>query len=63
MTISLKEAAYRANVSPDTIARWCKRYSIGKQMGPKSPWRVDPAGLALVAAGDAAGLKEWQQKE
>jgi hypothetical protein len=57
--ITLKRAAGIAGVSPDTVARWCRRYGIGKQLHPKAPWRVDPAGLAIVAAGDAEALAEY----
>jgi hypothetical protein len=54
--LTLQQAAGIVGVSPDTIARWCKRYGIGKQLHRKAPWRVDPAGLAIVAAGDAEAL-------
>jgi hypothetical protein len=57
--ITLKQAAGRAGVSPDTVARWCKRYGIGKQLHPKAPWRVDPEALRLVASGDAEALKRY----
>lgn len=60
--ISLKEAAGLAKVSPETIARWGKRYGIARQMHPNAPWRVDPVALAFVAVGDAEGLKEYQAK-
>lgn len=59
--ITLKQAAGRAGVSPDTVARWCKRYGIGKQLHAKAPWRVDPAGLAIVSSGDADSLKQYQE--
>lgn len=58
--ITLQQAAGIAGVSPDTVARWCKRYGIGKQLHRKAPWRVDPAGLAIVAAGDAEALRRYQ---
>jgi hypothetical protein len=58
--ISVKEAAYRANKSPDTIARWCQRYGIGKQLHSKAPWRVDPVGLTIVIAGDGDALTAYQ---
>ena len=57
--LPLKEAAGIAGVSPDTIARWCKRYGIGRQLHAKAPWRVDPAGLAIVMSGDAAALEAY----
>jgi len=41
----LKEAAYRAGVSPETMRRWCHQYGIGQQFGPV--WVV--GGLALEA--------------
>ena len=58
--ITLKQAAGIAGVSPDTIARWCKRYGIGKQLHPNAPWRVDPVGLSAVAAGDASMLEAYR---
>jgi len=60
-TLTLQQAAGLAGVSPDTVARWCKRYGIGRQLHPKAPWRVDPEGLAIVAAGDADALGDYQQ--
>ncbi len=57
--LTLKEAAHLAGVSPDTIARWCKRYGIGRQLHAKAPWRVDPAGLAIVMSGDADALAAY----
>jgi hypothetical protein len=61
--LTLQQAAGIAGVSPDTVARWCKRYGIGKQLHSKAPWRVDPAGLAIVMAGDPCGLKLYQDQE
>ncbi len=58
--LTLKQAAGIAGVSPDTVARWCRRYGIGKQLHSKAPWRVDPIGLAIIAAGDGAALEEYQ---
>jgi hypothetical protein len=60
--ITLKQAAAIASVSPDTVARWCKRYQIGRQLHPNAPWRVDPAGLAAVVAGDAERLERYRQR-
>ena len=58
--LTLQQAAGIASVSPDTVARWCKRYRIGKQLHRKAPWRVDPVGLAIVMAGDPVALAEYQ---
>lgn len=58
--LTLQQAAGIAGVSPDTVARWCRRYGIGKQLHPKAPWRVDRGGLAIVMAGDAEALKRYQ---
>jgi hypothetical protein len=58
--LTLQQAAGIAGVSPDTVARWCKRYGIGKQLHPKAPWRVDAEGLAAVAAGDADALEAYR---
>jgi len=60
--LTLKQAAGIAGVSPDTVARWCKRYGIGKQLHTKAPWRVDPEGLAIVAAGDSSRLRHFQEQ-
>jgi hypothetical protein len=57
--LTLKQAAHIAGVSPDTVARWCKRYGIGRQLHAKAPWRVDPAGLAIVTSGDATALEAY----
>jgi hypothetical protein len=57
--LTLKQAAGIAGVSPDTMARWCKRYGIGRQLHPKAPWRVDPAGLEIVVTGDAEALSTY----
>lgn len=58
--LTLQQAAGIAGVSPDTVARWCKKYGIGKQLHPKAPWRVDPVGLSIVAAGDGERLAAYQ---
>lgn len=57
--LTSKQAAGIAGVSPDTVARWCKRCGNGKQLHPKAPWRVYRVGLAIVAPGDAARLKAF----
>jgi hypothetical protein len=57
--ISLTVAARRAGKTPETIANWCRRYGIGKQLHPKAPWRVDPVALQYVIEGDADGLKAY----
>jgi hypothetical protein len=61
--LTLQQAAGIAGVSPDTIARWCKRYGIGKQLHRKAPWRVDPVRLSIVAAGDPSALTTYQLEE
>lgn len=60
--LTLQQAAGIAGVSPDTVARWCRRYGIGKQLHRKAPWRVDPVGLAIVKAGDGQALAEYQRE-
>jgi malonyl CoA-acyl carrier protein transacylase len=60
--VTLQQAAGIAGVSPDTIARWCKRYGIGKQLHPKAPWRVDSRGLSIVISGDAEALASFHAK-
>jgi hypothetical protein len=61
--LTLQQAAGIAGVSPDTIARWCRRYRIGKQLHSKAPWRVDPSGLAIVAAGDGEALAAYMARD
>lgn len=58
--LTLQQAAGIAGVSPDTVARWCKRYGIGKQLHSKAPWRVDAEGLHIVMAGDGKALAIYQ---
>jgi len=58
--LTLQQAAGIAGVSPDTVARWCKRYGIGRQLHRKAPWRVDRPGLLAVAAGDSEALRAYQ---
>lgn len=57
--LALKQAAGIAGVSPDTVARWCKRYGIGKQLHSKARWRVDEVGLRIVMAGDGDALSSY----
>lgn len=57
--ISPTVAARRAGVTPETISRWCKIYAIGRQIRPKTPWRVDPVALEYVMEGDADGLAAY----
>lgn len=59
-TLSLKDGAYLAGKSSQTILRWCQGYGIGKQLHPGAPWRVDPVGLAIIMAGDAQALEDYQ---
>jgi hypothetical protein len=59
--LTLQQAAGIAGVSPDTIARWCKRYGIGKHLHSKAPWRVDPEGLRIVMAGDSEALASYNR--
>lgn len=60
--LTLQQSAGIARVSPETIARWCRRYGIGKQLHRKAPWRVDPEGLLIVMAGDAEALAEYRAR-
>jgi hypothetical protein len=61
--IAVKEAAWLAGVHTDTIARWCIRYGIGRQLHIHSPWAVDPVGLAVVVHKDAAALDAYQRRD
>lgn len=61
--LTLQQAAGIAGVSPDTVARWCKRYGIGKQLHRKAPWRVDPVGLTIIIAGDAEALAAYRYRD
>jgi hypothetical protein len=60
-TISVSVAARRAKKTPETVINWCKRDKIGKQLRPRSPWRVDPLGLAIVIGGDMEALEAYQR--
>ncbi|BCG91418.1 hypothetical protein [Mesorhizobium sp. 131-2-1] len=54
--LRLKDAAFIAGVSPETVVNWCKRHGIGRQLHLKAPWKVDPIGLAIVMSGNADAL-------
>lgn len=54
--LNLKAAARIANVSPDTVARWAKRYGIGRQLAPNMPWVISEPALRMVAAVDEPAL-------
>ncbi|TIL29362.1 hypothetical protein [Mesorhizobium sp.] len=60
-TISVSIAAKRARKTPETVINWCKKYGIGKQLSHRSPWRVDPLGLAIVINGDPDALEAYQR--
>lgn len=59
--LSLKQAADIAGKTPETVANYCKRYGIGRQLHSKAPWAVDPLGLAIVIAGDRDALWAYQE--
>jgi hypothetical protein len=54
--ICLKRAAQRARRSPDTIRRWCKKYSIARQSGPQAPLEISALALEMILHGDFAAL-------
>ena len=60
--LTLQQTAGIAGVSPDTVACWCGRYGIGKQLHAKAPWRLDTEELAAVAAGDSGALASFRQR-
>ena len=59
-TINVKAAALIANVSPDTVGRWCRVFGIGRQPSPGSNWRVSRPALRMVAACDDAALDAFR---
>jgi hypothetical protein len=59
-TISLKEAAYHAGVSDDTVRRWSNRYGIGRQLSPGTPWRVSLPALQMLLACDEPALEAFR---
>ena len=61
--LALKDAAFIAQRSEDTITRWCRKYGIGRQLHKNAQWRVDPVGLEIVLAGDADALSAYQNRK
>ena len=59
--LNIKAASYRANVSIETVRRWCVRHGIGRKSRLTGQWTVDPDGLAYIIAGYAAVLREWKR--
>jgi hypothetical protein len=59
-TTNIKTAAALANASPDSVARWCRRYGIGHQLEPKTPWRVSLPALRMVIACDTKALEAFR---
>lgn len=50
LAIGVGQAAKVANVSGETIRRWCVSFGIGAKPGGRGRWRVSaPALLALLA--------------
>ena len=50
--ITPSQAAVRAQVTPECVARWCLCYGIGRKVAGR--WRVDPAALDRLLAGALA---------
>jgi hypothetical protein len=57
-SLTLREAARIAQVTPDTVARWCSLLGVGFR-GERGHWRVHPAKLkAVIEARQVLGLFE-----
>lgn len=54
--ISVGQAAKVANVSGETIRRWCISDGIGVQPGGRGPWRVSAPCLLALLANDGPAL-------
>lgn len=61
-TLSLGEAALAAGVSQDTVARWCRRYGIGRQLTRGSRWRVSGPALRMLVACDTKTLEDFRDR-
>ena len=59
-TVNIKSAARIANVSPDTVGRWCRVFGIGRQPSPGSIWRVSLPALRMVVACDDTALEAFR---
>ena len=46
--ITPSQAAQRAEVTPESVIRWCERYSLGRKVAGR--WRIDPAALERFLA-------------
>ena len=58
--LTLKQAAFLANSSPDTVARWARRFGIGRQVEPGARWLISEPGLRMVLAVDADALEAFR---
>lgn len=59
-SLTIKAAAAATGYSPDTITRWVRKFGIGRQMGPSSPWRVSVPALMMVVNCDQAALDAFR---
>ena len=46
--ITPSQAAQRAEVTPESVIRWCGRYRLGRKVAGR--WRIDPAALERFLA-------------
>jgi hypothetical protein len=61
--LSLKQAAYASEKSPDTAARWARRFGIGRQIERHSAWAISQTGLLIVMSGDRPALDAFRSQD
>lgn len=54
--VGLKEAAFIARRSVDTVRRWYDEHGIGRQAGPGAPIEISVVALQMVLHGDFGAL-------
>lgn len=59
--ISVKEAARRACLTPETIRGWCKKFEIGRRPGGTGDWQVSAPALEMLLNGDFEALESFRQ--
>lgn len=61
--LTLKGAARFARTAETTVARWARRYGIGRQLGPNAPWKISGPGLRMVMAADSVALEAFRARD
>lgn len=55
-TVTVAQAASYADVSRQTIRRWCVEHGIGVQIGDNGTWRVSAPALSALLSTDRPAL-------